>query len=417
MTYIDLIYFFIQISAMLLVALSFGHLMRRLKQPAVFGELIGGIVLGPTVFGLIAPDLYTQLFSVSDTASTAREAFIHLGMLFFLFVAGLEVNLAHLSHHKRSVTLVSTLGIMFPFAFGIGSVKFFPTLWHQKETGSFWLLALFIGMAFSISALPVIARILLDLDLMRKNLGQIIIASATINDLIGWTLFAVILSNFNPAGRLVRNLYLTVILAVIFIALVFIIRRWVGQKVISLQKKFPKEIGRLLGITALLILIAAAVSEAIGIHGFFGAFIIGVALERVFNRKSPAKENISHFATGFFAPIYFVSIGLKANFAVNFDISLVALILVAACTGKILGAGMGALFSGFPPRESLAIGFGLNARGAIEMILASIALEYSLIDERIFVALVVMAMVTSLLSGPMMNRLLTAKVSRRRSKQ
>ena len=417
MTYSDLIPFFLQISAMLLVALSFGHLMRRLKQPAVFGELIGGIVLGPTVFGIIAPSLYTQLFSVSDTASIAREAVIHLGMLFFLFIAGLEVNLAHLSRHKRSVTLVSILGILFPFALGIGSVKFLPNLWHQREAGSFWLLALFIGMAFSISALPVIARILLDLDLIRKDLGQIIIASATINDLIGWTLFVVILSNFKPTGRPERNLLFTIILAVIFIALVLIIRRWVGGKFISLQRKFPKEPGLLLGITALLILIAAAVCEGIGIHGFFGAFIIGVALERVFKRQSQAKENISHFATSFFAPIYFVSIGLKANFAVNFDMSLVALILIASCAGKILGAGMGALFSGFSLRESAAIGFGLNARGAIEMILASIALEYNLIDERIFVALVVMAMVTSLLSGPIMNRLLTAKASRKRSKQ
>lgn len=413
MAYSDLISFFIQISAMLLVALSFGHLMRRLKQPAVFGELIGGIVLGPTVFGIIAPGLYTQLFSISDTVSIAREAVIHLGMLFFLFVAGLEVNLAQLSHHRRSVTLVSSLGILFPFALGIGAVRFFPNLWHQRETGSFWLLALFIGMAFSISALPVIARILLDLDLMRKDLGQIIMASATVNDLIGWTLFAVILSNFNPTGRPERNLNLTVVLAVIFIALVFIIRRWVEREVHSLRRKYLKDTGRLLGITALLILISASVCEAIGIHGYFGAFIIGVALERIFNRQNQAKKNIYHFATSFFAPIYFVSIGLKANFAVNFDISLVALILIAACTGKILGAGIGAVFSGFSFRESLAIGFGLNARGAIEMILASIALEYNLIDERIFVALVAMAMITSVLSGPIMSRLLTVRPSRR----
>jgi len=390
---------------MLAVALSFGHLMRRIKQPAVFGELIGGIALGPTFFGFIAPGLYARLFSASDTASIAREAVIHLGMLFFLFIAGLEVDLAHLSHRRKSVALVSSLGILLPFALGFGMVKFFPNLWHLKEAGSLYLLALFIGMAFSVSALPVIARILLDLDLMKKDLGQIIISSATINDLIGWTLFAIILSNLNAIDRPRRNVILTIIMVVVFVVLVFIIRRWVGLKAISLRSKMPNETGRLVGITALLILIAAAVCEAIGLHGFFGAFIIGVAMERIFKGHSPAKENISHFATSFFAPIYFVSIGLKANFAANFDISLVFLILLAACAGKIFGAGIGALFSGFSIRESMAIGFGLNARGAIEMILASIALEYNLIDERIFVALVVMAMVTSLISGPMMNRL------------
>lgn len=408
MTYNDLISFFVQISAMLLVAVSFGSLMRRLRQPAVFGELIGGILLGPTVVGIIAPGFFSQLFLISDPASIARDAVIQLGMLFFLFIAGLEVNLAQLSHHKWKVTSVSSLGILFPFAIGIGSVKFFPNFFsHQRGTGSFWLLALFIGMALSISALPVVVRILHDLDLIRKDLGQIIIASATINDLIGWALFAVILSNMNLTGRPGKNLYLTLTLVLTFIAMIFIIRSWIGRRAQLMRRKFLKNTGRLLGVIALLILISAAFCEAIGIHGFFGAFMVGVALERIFKRQNQAKESIYHFATSFFAPIYFVSIGLKANFAVNFDVPLVTLIIIIACTGKILGAGIGAWLSGFSHRESLAIGFGLNARGAIEMILASIALEYNLIDERIYVALVVMALVTSIISGPVMNRLLS----------
>ena len=166
--------------------------------------------------------------------------------------------------------------------------------------------------------------------------------------------------------------------------------------------------GGFISVIAVWIMAAAALAEGIGIHPVFGAFQVGVALGQGFDPKknNPVYEIIQQFAVNFFAPLYFVSIGLKANFFTNFDLKLVLVVIFIASLGKILGAGFGAWLGGLPPREALAVGCGLNARGAMEIILASVALEYQVIDQRIFVALVMMALVTSMLSGPLMQRLM-----------
>jgi Kef-type K+ transport system membrane component KefB len=162
-----------------------------------------------------------------------------------------------------------------------------------------------------------------------------------------------------------------------------------------------------IGLITIIVLLAAALAEAIGIHAIFGAFFVGVALGRAFGEEDQhVREIIYQFAISFFAPLYFVSVGLRADFAAHFDLPLVLIVFAIACAGKIGGASLGAWLGGMPRREALAVGFGMNARGAMEMILASVALEYQVIDQRIFVALITMALTTSMLSGPVMQRLL-----------
>jgi Kef-type K+ transport system membrane component KefB len=162
-----------------------------------------------------------------------------------------------------------------------------------------------------------------------------------------------------------------------------------------------------IGLITIIVLLAAALAEALGIHAIFGAFFVGVALGRAFGQDDQHVHTIIYqFAISFFAPLYFVSIGLKADFAAHFDLPLVLIVFVIACAGKIGGASLGAWLGGMPRQEALAVGFGMNARGAMEMILASVALEYQVIDQRIFVALITMALTTSMLSGPVMQRLL-----------
>ena len=161
-----------------------------------------------------------------------------------------------------------------------------------------------------------------------------------------------------------------------------------------------------IGVAAVLVLVVAAAFEAVGVHAALGAFLAGATLAPSPEERENDHETISQFVTSFFgAPVYFVSIGLGVSFVANFDWRLVLTVLLVACAGKIGGAVLGARLGHMPPRQALAIGFGLNARGAMEMILASVALENRIIDERIFVALIVMALVTSLLSGPVMQRL------------
>ena len=402
----DLILFFLQLSVMLACALLFGHLMRKIHQPVVLGELIGGLVLGPTILGALFPVGYNWLFPATENLLLAQDTVIKLGMLFFMFVAGLEVNLNHLQQRAGSTILTSVLGIVIPFGLGFGAVWLWPELWGGYAEDDQLLFGFFIGAALSISALPVIARTLSDLGLLNHQLGIIVMAAATINDLIGWSLFALILGSLSPAHAQPHSVWLTLPLVAVFVVLTLAIGRWFGRRGIAWVQIHLSWPGNFITIIAIIVLAAAAAAEVIGVHAFLGAFLVGVGMQQNVDKPHQVYKAIEQIAVNFLAPIYFVSIGLRANFAVNFDWPLVLVVTSVATIGKVVGAGGGAWLSGMPFKSALAIGFGLNARGAMEIILASVALEYGLIDQRIFVALVVMALITSMLSGPVIRGLL-----------
>jgi Kef-type K+ transport system membrane component KefB len=267
------------------------------------------------------------------------------------------------------------------------------------------LLAFFIGAALSISALPVIARILIDLKLIQTNLGVVIMGAATINDLIGWSLFAVILGSVIP-GSNSQGLWQTLGAVIGFTLFILAAGHWLGQPLLRSLRATLVWPGGFISLIAVFILVAAALAEAVGLHAIFGAFLMGVALGQTDEADNHVHDIIYQFAISFFAPLYFVSIGLTVNFAAYFDGRLVLLVLLIASVGKIGGAGLGARLGGIPTRQALAIGFGMNARGAMEIILASVAREYRLINEYLFVALVITALVTSMMSGPTMQRLI-----------
>jgi Kef-type K+ transport system membrane component KefB len=398
-----IIHFLLQMGVMLAVGLVFGQLMRLIHQPAVLGELLGGIILGPTIFGALFPSLHIQLFPGLPEIVEAREVVIRIGMLFFMFVAGLEVNLEQLGRQKKSILLVSILGCLLPFGLGTGSILLFPGIWQNGSGPLDSNFILFIGIALSISALPVITRILMDMNLMQQDFGSIAITSAAINDLLGWSLFALLLNNLTAAGGGTSPLQ-TVGVILIVGALLLVVGRFAGQFLFTWARRSLAWPSGFMGLSAVFIFIAAALAESMKIHAIFGAFLIGVALIPVFkkNEADHAREIIYQFAVSLFAPLYFVSVGLRADFAANFDLPLVLLIIGLATVGKIGGAAVGARLSGISTQESLAVGFAMNARGAMEIILASVALEFGLIDQRIFVALVTMALVTSMMSGPLL---------------
>ncbi len=413
MDHYELIFLFIQFGAMLLTALICGQIMRSLKQPTVLGELLGGILLGPTILGTLAPDYFTWLFPADKSLNLARDAIINVGMLFFLFVAGLEVKLTHMRKRGKQVALTSFLGWLFPMVLGIGAVVVFPNVWGPEALQHGRAFGIFIGTALSISALPVIARILMDLGLIQKEIGIVIMTAATLNDVIGWALFAIILNVFIPGeladgGSRGQQVWGNMGLLVVFSTGVLLAGRWIGRPVYLWVKAHLSWPTSFIALTTVVMLGAAAVTEFLGIHAVFGAYLVGIALGQTLE---PGEENEAHdivhqFAVSFFAPLYFVSIGLRANFAAHFDWPLVLLVLAVACVGKIGGASLGAWLGGMKRLEALAVGFGMNARGAMEIILASVALEAGLINERIFVALVVMALFTSMLGGPVMKRLM-----------
>ena len=405
----DFAKFGLQIAVMLACALFFGQLMRRFKQPAVLGEMIGGILLGPTIFGLLAPGVYAWLFQSSANVAVVREASIKLGMLFFLFVAGLEVNLSDLRRLGKRAILIGLVGTLLPIGFGVALVYALPRpFWGPAVNEHFLSFALFIGMNLANSANPVIARVLMDLGLLKGEIGTLIMTATIVDDLVNWTLFAIILSDIAPASSAgAPNLLVTILLVVLFFITVLSLGKLLGARALHWTRTHLTWPTGFIALTALVILIASSIAEGLGISAFLGAFLVGASLGGNSQEKNEAHEVITYFALSFFTPIYFVSMGMTTNYITNFDGILALVVIAAAFVSKIGAVLLGARLAGMPiNREAWAIGFGLNARGATGIILAGVGLANKVIDERIFVSVVLMAIVTSLFSGPMMSALL-----------
>jgi Kef-type K+ transport system membrane component KefB len=413
----EFVLFALQITVMLAAAIFFGQLMRRFKQPAVLGEMIGGIILGPTIFGLLAPALFEWLFKSSANVVVVREASIKLGMLFFLFIAGLETNISDLKTLGRKAALIGLVGTLVPIAVGVALVYAIPRdFWGPAVQAHYFSFALFIGMNLANSANPVLARILMDLGLLNSGIGTMSMAATIVDDLINWTLFAIILSDIAPSGQVVEtSLPVSIGLVVLVFILILGVGRWLGPPTLRWLKGHVSWPSGFIAVTALIVLLAASITEGLGIHAFLGAFLVGAALSGQGDEHQEAHDVVTRFALSFFAPIYFISMGMTTNYITNFDGRLVLVILVVALGSKLFGVLLGAKLAGMPiDRDTWAIAFGLNARGATGIILAGVGRAAGVIDDRIFVAIVVMALATSILAGPMMNWLLSHRVAEAR---
>jgi Kef-type K+ transport system membrane component KefB len=239
-------------------------------------------------------------------------------------------------------------------------------------------------------------------------MGMMIVSAAMVDDIIGWMIFSIILS-FMGKEASSMGLGYTILLTIGFAAFMITVGKSLINKVLPWINKRLAWPGGLLSLSLAACFLAAAFTEFIGIHAIFGAFLLGVALGDSEHMSEKAKEIIHQFVNNIFAPVFFVSIGLKVNFFTNFDPMLVLVVIIVAYAGKVIGCGFGAIRGGLDKWESLAIGFGMNARGAMEIILGLIALDVGLINEKLFVALVVMALVTSMTSGPLMKWALKKK--------
>lgn len=404
----DLIVFLVAISTMLIVSRVVAELGKRLKLPIVMGELLVGIALGPTVLGQLSPDFFNWLFpfDTNPNISIALDGIFSLSVVMLLFVAGLEVQLPIVLRQGKTAIATGFMSMIIPFFTGYAVAWFFPEWFNIAPDGNGrFLFALFLGTALSISALPVIARILMDMNLFKTNIGMIIIASAMFNDLVGWLFFSLILS-LSGQNTNHMNLGYTILYIVGFGLFMLTIGRIVLNRVLPWVQTKLSWPGGVLAMCLGLCLLCAAFTESINIHAILGAFIAGIAIGDSVHLREQAREIIHQFVTNFFAPLFFVSIGLKVNFIENFDWLMVTVVMVLAYFGKVLGASFGARLGGMNRRQSLAIGFGLNARGAMEIILGTLALNAGLISKPVFVALVIMALVTSITAGPMMRRFL-----------
>ena len=403
LSHADVVHLLVQLSVMLVMGRVFAELARKLHQPAVIGEIVAGILLGPTVLGMVQPEWFEALFPPASAsgAGVVLTGFVQVAVVMLLFIAGLEVDLHIVWQQGRQAVTTSVFGLIIPFSIGFTFPYFFSEFFGISDVDARLTFALFMGTAMAITALPVIVRILMDLNMFRSRMGLLVVASAMVDDLVGWLIFSVVLGLIGKGGESMP-LINTVILTIGYAAFMLTIGKALLNRILPWLNKKLAWPGGVLSISLALCFLGGAFTEYIGIHAIFGAFIMGVAMGDSEHFSERAKEIVHQFINNVFAPLFFVSIGLRVNFFTNFDALLTLVILAIAFTGKIIGSGLGARLGGFTWRESLAVGFGMNARGAMEIILGIIALENGLINERVFVSLVILALVTSMASGPLM---------------
>ncbi len=406
MSHSEIVTFLIAISIMLFFARFLGEVFSKLKQPAIIGEIVAGILLGPTVFGNLMPELQGTLFPQSGNVALVLNGIVQLAVIMLLIVSGLEVNLALIAKQGKTAVLTSTLGMIIPFVLGFIPFYFYSQTFGAHD-GDNLIFALFMGTALSISALPVIARTLMDMNLLKSEIGVIIIASAIVNDLFGWIFFSIIIgmiSSGESSGYLkqIGGIFL-------FLGVLFILGKPVFDRLIPRIQNNYSHPGSILSFIFIVGITAAAITEAAGVHAIFGAFMVGVVVGDNSHLKEETREIIHQFVTNIFAPLFFISIGLRVDFVAYFNPLLVSIVLVLAIAGKVVGSGLGAKLGGMSNAEAMTVGFGMNSRGAMEIILGILALQAGIINEEVFVALVVMALVTSLVSAPMMGYFLSKR--------
>jgi Kef-type K+ transport system membrane component KefB len=400
----------LQIAVMLACALALGHLFRLMKQPAVVGEILGGLVLGPTLLGRFWPEAFALLFG-DAAVNQARAAIMRTGMLAFILTIGFAVSTAEFKRVARPALGVGIVGTFVPLFAGLAMVYGFPQV-MQVTAENQLPMALFMASIMALSANPIIARILLDLGLFRHRVGSIIMAATFIDDLVGWALFAVLLAQFAPASKVQGAAPVAVLFWVLgFIAMALLLGRVVVTRLLDRVAEALPYPGGFIGVVMVYVLLCAAAAESLGIHGFLGAFVAGVALSDHYEKHRQPYDAIAHFSTAYITPVFFCSMAITADFVTGFDWAMVALVCAVAMLGKVSGVYAGGRLAGLDARTSLAIGFGMNARGIIGIVMALVAYEQQVIGLPVMVACVVMCIVTTLLAGPLMQGVLGRRVA------
>lgn len=401
-----LLYFTLLQLAIIVIAGRVGSTVAvRIGQAAAVGEIIVGILLGPSFFGLVAPELFHYAFRSSPPEP--MQMLSQLGLILLMFQIGLEFDFSHLSEkrNRTAVTRVAAMSLVLPFALGLGfGYLSAPVLSPQSNlTGS----ALFVATAFSITALPILGRILIDFGMTQAPLGVIAISAAAINDVIGWMMLALVtaltVANFD-AG----TFGLKVGLVVGFMLLCwFVVRPLMKRLVRRANPHDGRMPNNLLGMLLATIFLAAMVTYLLGIFAIFGGFMMGVILHDEHELVAAWKERLGQFVLVFFLPIFFTYTGLRTNIGGLDSLALwgwCGLTLLLATIGKFGGAYLGARWSGLDHNEASVLGILMNTRALMELIIINVGLDLGVISQNMFTMLVIMAIISTVVTTPGLHR-------------
>ncbi|GEO11845.1 cation:proton antiporter [Segetibacter aerophilus] len=387
-----------QIITIILVARSFGFLSKKIKQPTVVGEIIAGIFLGPSVVGLFFPGVSEFLFPVKSLANL--QFLSQIGLILFMFVIGMELDLNVLKNKAKDAVVISHASIIFPFALGI-TLAYFLYGRYAPDKINFISFSLFIGISMSITAFPVLARIVQERGLSKTRLGAIAITCAAADDITAWCLLAGVIAVVK-AGSVFAALYTIALAAIYVVVMLKIIQPFLkklGEKYTD-KESISKPIVAIFFIT---LLVSSYTTEVVGIHALFGAFMAGVIMPVNVNFRSVFIEKVEDVALVLLLPLFFVFTGLRTQIGLLNSVALwqtCAVIIAIAVTGKFVGSVASAKFVGQSWRDSLSIGALMNTRGLMELIVLNIGYDLGVLSAEIFAMLVLMALITTFMTGP-----------------
>jgi len=390
-----------QIIAIILVARCFGWIFRKIGQPSVIGEMIAGIVLGPSLLGLYYPGYFSHLFPIDSLGNL--KFLSQIGLILFMFVIGMELDLKVLKNKANDAVVISHASIIFPFTLGIGLAYF---IYHQfaPEGVQFASFALFIGIAMSITAFPVLARIVQERGIHKTKLGSIVITCAAADDITAWCILATVIA-IVKAGSFVSSLYV-IGLAIAYVFLMVNVVKPFLERVGELKNSRQSLSKPVVAIFLLTLIISAYSTEVIGIHALFGAFMAGTIMPNNAKFRNIIIERIEDVSVILFLPLFFVFTGLRTQIGLINDPFLwkiTGVIILVAVIGKFLGSALAAKFVGQNWRDSLTIGALMNTRGLMELIVLNIGLDLKVLSPAVFTMMVIMALVTTFMTGPALN--------------
>jgi Kef-type K+ transport system membrane component KefB/nucleotide-binding universal stress UspA family protein len=397
-----------QLAVILSAARIGGELAKRAGLPAVVGELSAGILLGPTLLGHFAPQAFAWLFPYDAAQFHLLEVIGNLGMVLLLLLTGLETDLRLLKNLGRAALIASAMGMLVPFGTGYVLGMFMPDryLAHPDQR---MLFSAFLATAMAISAMPVIAKILLDLDLTRRNIGLVILSAGVVDDTVGWLILSLIAGAASHGEVRIGSLLATVAQAALFLLAMAVVVYPVSRFLVTLTVRRFKMPESDLVLLLVVTLLCAAVTEHIGIHAAFGAFIAGTMFRQVPNMRAETVHRLESFVFPVLAPVFFGLVGLKVDLWTIGGGRMLGVVLAVACVGKLFGCMIGGLWGGMRFWEALSIAVAMNARGAMELVVASIGLSLGILNPQMFSIIVVVAIATSFMA-PLGLRLTMKKV-------
>lgn len=405
----ELLLLLLQVAVLLLVARACGELARKLKTPAVVGELTAGVLLGPSVLGHLWPWARATLFPPVQIQSDLLAVVTWLGVILLLTMTGLETDLALIRRIGKRAAMISLGGLMVPFASGLALGYYLPASLLARPDHRF-VFMMFTATAMSISAIPVIARILQELGALRRDIGQLTLAAGMIDDTVGWILLSVVaalasvgtLNVWLPLKSVLAVLGLLVFALLIGRRMVAALYRWIDDHV--------EDPGAMTSVTVVLTLLMASLTLYLGLEAVLGAFVFGMMLREAPRYRPEVTNSLEEITRLVLSPVFFAAAGLKVDlslFADGTQITYALLVLGTACVGKFVGVFIGSRLSGMGTWEGLAMGSALNARGAMEIIVATIGLSMGVLSVQMYSIIVFVAIATSLMAPPLLRTFLS----------